>query len=73
MKIPFAVLDFEASSLDDDSFPIEVGLAVVDPSTASVAVWSTLIKPAAQWAERGRWSRASEISHRFAPRILEEA
>ncbi len=63
MKTPLAVLDFEASALDHDSFPIEVGLAVAKPATASVTVWSTLIKPTAQWAERGRWSRASEKVH----------
>lgn len=49
-------LDFEASSLSDDSYPIEVGWVFEDGSGAE----SWLIRPAPGWTE---WDPAAEAIH----------
>ena len=56
-KIPFdrfAFLDFEASSLDANSWPIEVGLSWVT-SDYEVKAYESLIKPSPDWFEDA-WS-----------------
>jgi hypothetical protein len=50
-------LDFEASSLDEDSWPIEIGLAVR----------SSLIRPVGSWPASA-WSEESAAVHRI-PRV----
>ena len=60
---PLAVIDFEASSLDDDSYPMEVGLALWPGPDEPILGWSTLIRPAGDWARRGHWSPASAKVH----------
>jgi hypothetical protein len=48
-------LDFEASSLADDSYPIEIGWAAEDGSTEA-----HLIRPAPSWSD---WDPAAEAVH----------
>jgi len=48
-------LDFEASSLGDDSYPIEIGWAAEDGSSEA-----HLIKPAPSWTD---WDPAAEAVH----------
>ena len=60
---PIAVLDFEASSLDDDSYPIELGLALWPAPDEPILGWSTLIRPVGDWMRRGHWSPASAKVH----------
>lgn len=60
---PIAILDFEASSLDEDSYPIEVGLALWPAPDESILGWSTLICPVGDWVRRGHWSPASAKVH----------
>jgi hypothetical protein len=50
-------LDFEASSLSDDSYPVEVGWVGEDGSTEC-----HLIRPAAGWTE---WSPQAEATHKI--------
>ena len=50
-------LDFEASSLSDDSYPIEIGWAGEDGSTEQ-----HLIRPAPGWTD---WSATAEAVHRI--------
>ena len=50
-----AFVDFEASSLSDNSYPIEVGWC-----TADGQITSHLIRPAGPWSE---WSATSEAVH----------
>ena len=52
MNFPLIVLDFEASSLSDDSYPIEVGVALVLNSDGPIRVWSSLIQPCREWTSR---------------------
>jgi len=60
---PLAMIDFEASSLDQDSYPIEVGLALWPGPDEPILGWSTLIRPARDWTRRGHWSPASAKVH----------
>lgn len=52
-----AFLDFEASSLDAEGWPIEVGLSWIDESQ-EIQTFNTLIRPAPEWPEHA-WSPAS--------------
>lgn len=63
MKFPLAILDFEASSLGLGSYPIEVGVAVATSPTGPVLVWSTLIRPIAEWEASGDWDQESSKVH----------
>ena len=67
---PVAVIDFEASSLEQDSYPIEVGLALWSGPSESVLGWSTLIRPAWDWTANGHWSPASAKVHGIRGRDL---
>lgn len=64
----FAIIDFEASSLDENSYPIEVGLAIVRKGMLSS--WSSLICPTTEWRSRDAWSRSSERVHRISREML---
>jgi hypothetical protein len=64
LPFPFAVIDFEASSLSDErSYPIEVGFAVALSEHEPIQVWSSLIRPAPEWITRGTWSARSAAVH----------
>jgi DNA polymerase-3 subunit epsilon len=53
-------IDFEASSLDIDSWPIEIGLTIIQDG--KLHTWWSLIKPEADWPERA-WSWESAQIH----------
>lgn len=56
----FAMLDFEASSLSDKSWPIEVGISWI--AEGKVQTWSSLIQPDPSW-DIADWSPQSEAVH----------
>ena len=56
----FAILDFEASSLSQESWPIEVGLSWI--ANGHVQTWSSLIQPAPTW-DPDDWSSQSASVH----------
>lgn len=60
---PVRIIDFEASSLEDGSYPIEVGLAVWPREDDPVSVWSALIRPTDEWRGFGHWSVESRRVH----------
>src|SRR5690606_14325460 len=66
MKFPLIILDFEASSLNMESYPIEVGLAVATNLNAPIGSWSSLIRPDAAWLDSGDWEPAAEAVHGIA-------
>lgn len=49
LPFPLFCLDFEASGLGPESYPIEVGLAVWRGVDQPIVTWSTLIQPAPYW------------------------
>lgn len=55
-------LDFEASSLDEDGFPVEVAF-VVGTQTGTIFQFSTLIRPRTDWKLHDGWSEASQLIH----------
>lgn len=63
---PVRIIDFEASSLEEGSYPIEVGVAVWPRKDAPITVWSTLIRPIDDWRRFGHWSLASRRVHGIA-------
>lgn len=67
---PLAVIDFEASSLDQDGYPIEVGLALWPDPDQGILGWSTLIQPAEEWTRHGHWSLKSAKVHGIQGRDL---
>ncbi|OOY22471.1 hypothetical protein BMI91_19510 [Thioclava sediminum] len=63
-------IDFEASSLSPNSWPIEVGLSwIID---GEVETWSSLIKPHPRWPADD-WSARSEGVHRISRDELDDA
>jgi DNA polymerase III epsilon subunit-like protein len=70
--IPFlsvAFFDFEASSLDLESWPIEVGLSWIDHNL-EVQTYHSLIQPVPEWPEHA-WSPASAAVHNIPRRALD--
>ncbi|MBB4124285.1 hypothetical protein [Martelella radicis] len=63
-------LDFEASSLSAESWPIEVGISWIEGN--QVQTWSSLIRPASVW-NRADWSKQSEAVHGISMSDLETA
>lgn len=63
-------IDFEASSLSNASWPIEVGLAWLDGKR--VITHSRLIHPRAKWPESD-WHAKSEAVHNIPRRALDHA
>jgi DNA polymerase III epsilon subunit-like protein len=63
MSSPYlATLDFEASSLDESGYPIEVAF-VLGTAKGIAAEFSTLIKPRPGWDGKKAWSEASQHIH----------
>jgi hypothetical protein len=72
--IPFlsvALLDFEASSLAPDSWPLEVGLSWIDRNL-KVQTYHSLIQPVPEWPEHAG-SPASAVAHNIPRRALDTA
>ena len=63
-------LDFEASSLAADSWPIEIGLSWIE--SGAVQTWSSLICPRSTWVSSG-WSPKSARVHRIPREELDDA
>lgn len=59
---PVVTIDFEASSLAKDSYPIEVGVARWERADRPIGTWSTLIRPPEDWRTR-TWSDQSQQIH----------
>lgn len=68
---PIATIDFEASALDEASYPIEVGVCVWSSPDAAPTAWSTLIRPTRAWRDDGIWWASSERIHGVTQAELE--
>ena len=67
----FVFLDFEASSLDANSWPIELGVSWITPDL-DVETYANLIKPSPDWLEDA-WSPVSAEIHNIPRRDLDTA
>lgn len=63
-------VDFEASSLSHDSWPIEVGLSWLDDGR--VKTWASLIRPDPSWSMEA-WHPESEAVHNISKDMLTTA
>jgi DNA polymerase III epsilon subunit-like protein len=63
-------VDFEASSLSHDSWPIEVGLSWIDDGR--VKTWASLIRPDPSWSMEA-WHLESEAVHNIPSDMLTTA
>lgn len=70
MKFPLVILDFEASSLGSESYPIEVGIALASNPDGPVHAWSSLIQPIRDWTFCGDWDSAAENVHHIPSSLL---
>ncbi|MGY6695586.1 MAG: 3'-5' exonuclease [Roseinatronobacter sp.] len=66
----FIFIDFEASGLGPESWPIEIGLAWLEGE--AVRTWSSLIRPAADWYIEG-WDYNSAQIHGISQAELADA
>ena len=69
---PLVTIDFEASALTLQSYPIEVGIAIAHSLTGAIDVWSSLIEPDASWALAEQWDPDAEKIHGISRRELRE-
>ena len=67
---PLVTIDFEASALTLQSYPIEVGIAIAHTPTGAIEVWSSLINPDASWALAEHWDPDAEKIHGISRREL---
>jgi len=63
LTYPIVVLDFEATALALTSYPIEVGVAILDEPGAQIRTWSSLIKPDLRWDIDAQWDPDAERIH----------
>ena len=70
-KSLLATLDFEASSLGEDGYPVEVGCVIGTGAEPSIQ-FSSLIKPRREWARGKGWSEASAAIHGITREELED-
>jgi len=63
--VRLVVLDLEASALGKGSYPIELGIAIIEGATNPIQTWSSLIKPTEDWETHGLWSPHSQAVHRI--------
>jgi hypothetical protein len=68
---PFAIVDFEASSLNANSYPIEVGVVIAVAADKPLSVCSSLILPEKASMDGGDWDPAAEQVHGIALSDLE--
>jgi hypothetical protein len=72
MRFPLVLIDFEASSLSTESFPIEVGVAIATQPDAQIDIWSSLIKPDKAWLAGGDWDPAAQKVHNVPAASLKD-
>lgn len=60
---PIVTLDFEASSLTDRSYPIEVGVSRWSGPDMPIMWWSTIILPHPDWMRSADWSLQAQEVH----------
>jgi DNA polymerase III epsilon subunit-like protein len=70
--VRIAVLDLEASALGFGSYPVEVGVALIQPAGHPIRTWSTMIRPTKAWRNEGLWSPASAGVHGISLDTLQQ-
>jgi len=68
---PLTTINFEASALGWNSWPIEVGISRWSSPKSTLEGWSSLIQPTDAWLQNGDWSADSAKAHRIARKELQ--
>ena len=63
LEWPICIVDFEASSLSKQSYPIEVGVCLCTDPDLPVRLWGSLIRPTEKWLESQDWSDEAFAVH----------
>lgn len=63
LSFPVITLDFEASSLAPQSYPIEIGISIWKNWDANVESWSCLIQETLEWKGSQTWNDESQKVH----------
>ncbi len=71
LQRPVCTIDFEASSVDECGYPIEVGIEVWPAPNEPIVGWSTLISPTEEWREFGCWGDEAAMVHGITPEQVE--
>ncbi|MFC3175030.1 hypothetical protein ACFOD9_12290 [Novosphingobium bradum] len=71
-RFPLAVIDFEATALSLESWPIEVGIAVAPSPDGPVEIWSSLILPDPAWDIAAQWDPDAQRVHGINRRDLRD-
>ena len=72
LAFPLVVIDFEATALSLQSYPIEVGVARAVDARSPFDTWSTLIIPDASWDLSSQWDPDAQAIHGIAKRDLRD-
>ncbi len=67
---PIAVIDFEATALTHSSYPLEVGVALMQHPCAPIETWASLIAPDPAWDLASQWDPDAERLHGISRRDL---
>ena len=67
-----AILDIEASALGIRSYPIEVGVALVEGARKPIKTGARIVCPTPSWRKSGTWSPASEAVHGLSVETLNQ-
>lgn len=72
LAFPLIVIDFEATALTLESYPIEVGVAVAAGPFTPITTWSTLIAPQNAWDMTAQWDPDAQRVHGISRRDLRQ-
>ena len=67
-----AILDIEASALGAGSYPIEVGVALIQGLPKPIETGARIIRPTPSWHKSGTWSPASQAVHGLSVETLNQ-
>ena len=63
LQWPICIIDFEATSLSKQSYPIEVGVCLWTDPLFPARTWGSLIRPHETWLEGGDWAEEAFALH----------
>lgn len=73
LKYPLLVIDIEASGLEPDCYPIELGIARRQNPKADIELLETLIKPTDIWSNNHPWDVNAQKIHGIWKHELDKA
>ena len=72
LQWPICIIDFEATSLSKQSYPIEVGVCLWTDPSLPARTWGALIRPHETWLAEGDWSEEAFALHGISQQELKD-